>query len=268
VSRGSHKGSGNYRGFVTRLGIAAVAALIGCLVALASPASAAFPGLNGKIAFTSDPSGSDLEVYSMNFDGSGPSDLTNDPNSDASPSWSPDGTRIVFSTDRDVNDEIYVMAADGSGLTDLTNNAASDTVPAWSGDSTKIAFTRDDGSFNLEIWTMNSDGTGQTKITNNPALDTAAAWSPDSQKIAFVSTRDGNSEIYTMNPNGSGLANLSQNAATDSGPDWSPDGSKIAFSSRRDGNAEIYVTQRRSPTAQPGTRRSARHAPLTPPPTR
>ena len=47
-------------------------------------------------------------------------------------SWSPDGTRIAFGSNRDGNGEIYVMNADGSGQTRLTNNPAEDAVPAWS----------------------------------------------------------------------------------------------------------------------------------------
>jgi dipeptidyl aminopeptidase/acylaminoacyl peptidase len=218
--------------------------LLACVLALSTPARASFPGGNGKLAFTSDPSGSDLEVYAMNADGSGQTDLTNNPNSDSTPSWSPDGQKIAFSTDRDVNDEIYVMNEDGTNPIDLTNNAASDTSPAWSGDGQKLAFTSDrNGTFNLEIYSMNADGSAQTRLTNtaDSVLDTGAAWSPDGQKIAFTTTRDGNSEIYVMDANGANQTDLTNNPATDSGADWSPDGQKVAFASRRDGNAEIYV---------------------------
>jgi TolB protein len=228
-----------------RSGALAALFLLTCvLVALAAPARASFPGANGKLAFTSDPSGLDLEVYAMNADGSGQTDLSNNPDSDSTPTWSPDGQRIAFGTDRDVNDEIYVINADGTNPTDLTNNAASDTSPAWSGDGQKLAFTSDrDGTFNLEIYSMNADGSAQTRLTStaDSVLDTGAAWSPGAQRIAFTTTRDGNSEIYVMNTDGSGQTNLTQNAATDSGADWSPDGQRIAFASRRDGNAEIYV---------------------------
>ncbi|HUU97683.1 MAG TPA: hypothetical protein VM487_18260, partial [Phycisphaerae bacterium] len=84
------------------------------------PAEAAFPGVNGKIAFTTGRDGN-YEIYVMNPDGSGLTRLTSNAAIDEAPAWSPDGTEIAFQTNRDGNYEIYVMNADGSGQTNLTN---------------------------------------------------------------------------------------------------------------------------------------------------
>jgi TolB protein len=67
----------------------------------------------------------------MNADGSGVTRLTTSPGIDATPDWSPDGTRIVFASTRDGNSEIYVMNADGSGQTRITVNSAFDGLPSW-----------------------------------------------------------------------------------------------------------------------------------------
>jgi dipeptidyl aminopeptidase/acylaminoacyl peptidase len=228
----------------------------GLAAAVDRPAEAAFPGLNGKIAFTRNPDtqlGLPNDVLAMNLDGSGQTNLTNHPVDDDYPAWSPDGTRIAFTSFRGVspppfppsNYDIFVMNADGSSLTNLTNNRNWDLQPSWSPDGTRIAFAtfRGDPPGNYEVFVMNADGSGQTNLTNNAATDYEPAWSPDGTRIAFRTQRDGNDEIYVMDVDGSNPTNLTKNASGDFQPAWSPDGTKIAFSANRGGMnfSEIFV---------------------------
>ena len=116
----------------------------------------------------------------MNADGSGQRRLARHATTSFSaPTWSPDGRKLAFVSDRDgfvsvYTPEIHVVNVDGSGQRNLTRNPASDSDPVWSPDGRKITFVR-----NFEIYVMNADGTGQTNLTRNPAHDFAPAWSPD-----------------------------------------------------------------------------------------
>jgi dipeptidyl aminopeptidase/acylaminoacyl peptidase len=120
----------------------------------------------------------------MNADGSNPTRLTSTPYLEFYPEWSPDGTKIAFTSNREGSDnfEIYVMNADGSGQTNISNNPAYDALPNWSPDGTKIAFesTRHDTlSGRPDIYVMNADdGSNPIRLTTHPAHDEAPDWGP------------------------------------------------------------------------------------------
>jgi Tol biopolymer transport system component len=198
---------------------------------------------SGRVLFSSQRDG-DYDIFVMNADGSGQTNLTNNSGQDFDPAWSPDGTKIAFSglppPPGDQHGEIYVMNADGSGLTNLTNHELGDYEPAWSADGTRIAF-RTNRTFNDEIFVMNRDGSAQTNVTNNPAADLEPTWSPDGTKIAFTTYRGGNYDVFVMNADGSGQTNLTKSPVADGSPDWSPDGARIAFKRWTTGPPDVFV---------------------------
>jgi Tol biopolymer transport system component len=174
---------------------------------------------NGKIAFQSDRGGS-YEIYTMNADGTKIDKLTSDPAKDADPTFSPDGKKIVFASNRNGQDyDIYKMKADGTKLVQLTTNRAKDEDPVFSPDGKKIAF-RSNRHHNSDIYTVNPKGTWLIQLTTDPAEDDEPAFSPDGKKVAFDSDRSGNSDIYTMNVRGTSLIRLTTDPATTLGADW------------------------------------------------
>jgi Tol biopolymer transport system component len=147
----------------------------------------------------------------MKADGSAETRLTDNRYNDECPSWSPDGTKISFHSDRDGNQEIYIMNSDGSDQIRLTENPARDAAPAFSPDGTRIVFSSlRDG--NADIYIMNADGSNQTKLTDDPANDWFPSLSSDGQKILFYSNRDFDQEVYVMDTDGSNPINLTKNA--------------------------------------------------------
>jgi Tol biopolymer transport system component len=115
-------------------------------------------------------------VWLMNPRGRQLTQLTADNEHDGEPTWSPDGTRIAFSSNRaGGNFDIWVMRADGSHLYRLTSAEGTDINPEWSPDGRKIAFTSArDGS--LEVYVMAADGSEQTDLTNAPGDDFSPTW--------------------------------------------------------------------------------------------
>ncbi|MBN1149437.1 MAG: PD40 domain-containing protein [Anaerolineales bacterium] len=125
------------------------------------------------IAFTSDRDGNQ-EVYRMNVDGTGQTNLTRNPANDFYPSGDPDGEWIAFTSDRDGNLEIYSMDLSGGQATNLTRNPAMDQFSSW-GPGGWIAFVSNrDG--NSEIYVMKENGAEQYNVTKNPADDRFPSW--------------------------------------------------------------------------------------------
>jgi len=158
--------------------------------------------------------------------------------------WSPDGSRIVFTSIRDEgNSEIYVMNSDGTDQTRLTCHPSYDKLASWHPDGVHIVFVSTRYG-NHDIYTMNADSSCQTpdSLIVNPSWDDGPFWSPDASKLLFESDRDGGDhEVYTIYANGTNLMQLTDNSVNDGNASWSPTGEKICFTSDRDGNYEIYV---------------------------
>jgi Tol biopolymer transport system component/predicted Ser/Thr protein kinase len=193
-----------------------------------------------RIAFESDRDGNN-EIYVMNPDGTGQTNLTNHRTDDGMPCWSPDGDRIAFMGTRDLGYDVYAMGADGSQVTRLTTDPGYDGWPSWSPDGSRVAFLSNDGQIHI----INADGSDQHQLTNSPEWASRASWSPDGTKLAIAVDTDGHMhyQIYLINADGSNLTCLSDGSGNDQLPSWSPDGTRIAFASNRDGNMDIYTVR-------------------------
>ncbi|HKA18938.1 MAG TPA: winged helix-turn-helix domain-containing protein [Blastocatellia bacterium] len=178
------------------------------------------------------------QVYVMDADGGNIMAVTNNTARNENPSFFPDGSKLLFSSDHEGNLEVYVMSVDGE-LLQLTDDPADDINPAWSPDGNKIAFSSNrDGKH--QIYAMNSDGSGLMRITHSTAADSEPSWSPDAKKIAYTSDRDGNKDIHVINADGTNDKSVAADPTNDMSPKWSLDG-RILFNSYREGQSAVYV---------------------------
>jgi len=169
------------------------------------------------------------DIWVMNADGSQQKPLVVRPGDERYPSFSPDGTKVLFRGDLDEitgngDEEIYVANADGTGVTQLTKNDVEDSSPNWSPDGKRIALQVNVGGANQEIYVMNADGTNSVRLTDNALFDIGPTWSPDGRMIAFTRapTPDTPGDIWVMNADGTGQRPLTSTDVIEESPDWQP----------------------------------------------
>jgi len=222
----------------------------------AAPADYKPSGLSSLLAFSSDRDKT-VHVYTIKPDGTGLMPTSTDNQTlDGLPSWSPDGTRILFSSDQSDDYEIWSMSADGTDRKQLTSRTGLDTLPRQSPDGTKIVYVseyREQGNENArpkyEIMVANADGSNPVRLTDSSKSSTGwnsvPVWSPDSSKILFSTNREGNAVmpvLFTVKPDGSDLNKFGFIFSIQgTEPDWSPVTNKIVFVKGSAAKGEIWV---------------------------
>jgi Tol biopolymer transport system component len=221
------------KSFALSLVSVAVASLIA-----SSNALAAFPGVNGRIAFARTFGGAD-QIFSAGPDGSSPVNISNDSTArDFDPRYSADGKLITFSRSSGASPyAVWVMNADGTGKHQVSSpgSGVNDRQPAFSPDGQNVVFERDAAGAEL-LFVVNVNGTGEHQLLTPPAgfQDETPTWSPDGTKIAFMRepTDDSGGRITVVNASGTGAATAISNPPAgfkDGDPNFSPDGSKVVF---------------------------------------
>jgi Tol biopolymer transport system component len=202
------------------------------------------------LAFVSTRDG-DYAIYEMNADGGAQHRLTPPEGNGSSsparlffqiePAWSPDASRIAFSSRRSGTFDVYLMDSDGTGTRRLTSGKQNDSHPTWSRDGTRLAFERDG-----DIYMMRADGSGVRRISDPTAEEREPSWSPDGAWIAYVRRSPGTAarELWLMRPDGSERRALTSQNATVATPAWSPDSARIVFASNKDDDVYALFTIR------------------------
>ena len=158
------------------------------------------------------------------------------------PIWSPDGSKIAFTSNRDGNPEIYVMNADGSGVRRMTNSPQIDVSPTWSPTGNQIAWVSD-RTGTPRIYLMNIDGTGQRVLVNEECY--RPTWSSEPwNEIAYAARNGPGYDIKVFSFATGESRRITDGIGSNESPAFAPNGRHIAFTSTRNGKVQVYTIAR------------------------
>jgi len=191
-----------------------------------------------RIAFVGQ-DGSEKALYMMDWDGSRMTKTEAKANIILTPHWSKDGTRLVYSAERNRQWGIYLLdfttMRERKIFSSRGTNIAGDFVPG----SDEITFSSSkDGT--PDLYGMSLADKKIRKLTSSYGIEVSPAVSPDSRHIAFVSDKGGSPQIYVMRRDGSEMKRVTFEGSYNTSPSWSPKGNKIVFSGRRGAN-QIFI---------------------------
>tara|TARA_Y100001935_G_scaffold134135_1_gene111027 strand:- start:392 stop:1471 length:1080 start_codon:yes stop_codon:yes gene_type:complete len=193
------------------------------------------------------------DIISIDIYGDDLSHITRNSWTDTEPKASPDGTKLIFASDRDGNREIYSLDLAYIGgyynwnvdnLTNLTNDPYFDGDFSFSPNGNKILYLKYfPENDNYDIFQMDTDGSNKKNISNTPWYEKKPIFSPDGSSIIYQSWKYNNADIFFTYLIEGNQENISKSLGDDlifEGTPFTPDGQQIVFSSNRDGNSEIY----------------------------
>ena len=172
-----------------------------------------------RLAFMTNRDGN-MEIYSVNRDGSNLRRVTSHPGNDSTPTWSPAGNQIAFTSDRSGSPQIYIVDADGMGQPRrITNESWADRATWSPAPYNEIAYAGRNGpGFDIKIFSLEQ---GQIRtVTDSTGSNESPSWAPNGRHLAFASTRAGRTQIFTIARDGNDLRQVTK-AGNNVQPSWS-----------------------------------------------
>jgi TolB protein len=196
---------------------------------------------NTRIAYVSTSGGRFKEIYVSHLDGSERIQVTNNRTINLSPSWSPDGRSILYTSYKEGNPSLFLFDLFSGKDVKFSSRTGLNLGAKWSPTGKQVAVTLERQG-NTDIYLLDSSGNVVRRLTEYAGIDVSPAWSPDGRSIAFVSDRSGGPQIYIMDVDSGKTRRLTFAGGYNTSPDWSPKGDRIAYTSRVGGRFHIMTT--------------------------
>jgi TolB protein len=198
-----------------------------------------------KIYYVHSPRPDTKEIWSMQPDGSGKTQITNYKSVSLQPTVSPDGTRLAFTSYRRGNPAIFVHSLETGRPLPFYNQVSSlVSTPEFTPDGKQLLFSISIGGW-AQIAIANADGSNLRRLTYSRAIEVEPKVNPrTAAEVAFVSGRSGLPQIYRMNIEGTDARMLTDGDGYAANPAWHPDGQHLAFAWTRGyapGNYNVFV---------------------------
>jgi TolB protein len=177
----------------------------------------------------------------MDYDGANVAYLTDSSSIVIAPRFSPDGSRILFTSYASGFPQIYLMDVASLNTQSLGEQQGTMTfAPRFAPDGRTVVFSLERGG-NSDIYALDTGSGNLSQLTNAPSIETAPSYSPDGSQIVFESDRSGTQQLYIMGAGGGEPVRVSNGAGRYGTPVWSPRGDLIAFTKQNEGRFHIGV---------------------------
>ncbi len=193
-----------------------------------------------RIAYVSTGGGRFKEIYVAHMDGTERVQLTKNRTINLSPSWSPNGRTLLYTSFKEGKPRVYQRDLSSGKDSMFSSRTGLNLGGSWSSDGKTIALSLERRG-NVDVYLLDQLGKIVRRLTKNSGIDVSPSWSPNGDRLVFVSNRSGSPQLYIKDLSGGETKRLTYTGGYNTSPEWSSKGDKIAYTGRSGGRFNIFT---------------------------